>query len=144
MEIYVGENARVRYSTIENWSKNMYNLNTKRARVEKGGTIEWVSGSFGSHTSCLYPMSILAGEGARMEFTGITFAGAGQDLTPVPRQARSPQHQFPHHHQVHCPGRRHLQLPQLRHGPAQREEFQVCRLLREPDAGRSFPLRHHP
>ena len=71
---------RVRYSTIENWSKNMYNLNTKRARVEKGGTIEWVSGSFGSHTSCLYPMSILAGEGARMEFTGITFAGAGQDL----------------------------------------------------------------
>ena len=52
VEIYVGENARVRYSTIENWSKNMYNLNTKRARVEKGGTIEWVSGSFGSHTSC--------------------------------------------------------------------------------------------
>ena len=80
VEIYVGENARVRYSTIENWSKNMYNLNTKRAKVEKGGTIEWVSGSFGSHTSCLYPMSILAGEGARMEFTGITFAGAGQDL----------------------------------------------------------------
>ena len=70
----------VRYSTIENWSKNMYNLYTKRARVEKGGSIEWVSGSFGSHTSCLYPMSILAGEGARMEFTGITFAGAGQDL----------------------------------------------------------------
>ena len=80
VEIYVGENAKLRYSTIENWSKNMYNLNTKRAKVEKGGTIEWVSGSFGSHTSCLYPMSILAGEGARMEFTGITFAGAGQDL----------------------------------------------------------------
>ena len=70
----------MRYSTIENWSKNMYNLNTKRARVEKGGTIEWVSGSFGSHTGCLYPMSVLQGEGARMEFTGITFAGAGQDL----------------------------------------------------------------
>ena len=80
VEIFVGEGARVRYSTIENWSKNMYNLNTKRARVEKGGTIEWVSGSFGSHTGCLYPMSILQGEGARMEFTGITFAGAGQDL----------------------------------------------------------------
>lgn len=80
VELFVGKNAKLRYSTIENWSKNMYNLNTKRARVEKGGTIEWVSGSFGSHTSCLYPMSILAGEGARMEFTGITFAGAGQDL----------------------------------------------------------------
>ena len=80
VELFVGKNAKLRYSTIENWSKNMYNLNTKRAKVEKGGTIEWVSGSFGSHTSCLYPMSILAGEGARMEFTGITFAGAGQDL----------------------------------------------------------------
>ena len=80
VELFVEKNARLRYSTIENWSKNMYNLNTKRAKVEKGGTIEWVSGSFGSHTSCLYPMSILAGEGARMEFTGITFAGAGQDL----------------------------------------------------------------
>ena len=80
VEIFVGKNARVRYSTIENWSKNMYNLNTKRAVCEAGGTIEWVSGSFGSHTSCLYPMSVLKGEGARMEFTGITFAGNGQDL----------------------------------------------------------------
>ncbi len=80
VEIYVGENARVRYSTIENWSKNMYNLNTKRARVEKGGSIEWVSGSFGSHISYLYPMSILQGEGSHMEFTGITFAGNGQNL----------------------------------------------------------------
>ena len=80
VEIFVGEGARVRYSTIENWPKNMYNLNTKRARVEKGCTIECVSGSFGSHTGCLYPMSVLQGEGARMEFTGITFAGAGQDL----------------------------------------------------------------
>ena len=80
VEIYVGKNARVRYSTIENWSKNMYNLNTKRALVAEGGTIEWVSGSFGSHTSYLYPMSVLRGAGARMEFTGITFAGAGQEL----------------------------------------------------------------
>ena len=80
VEIFVGKGSRVRYSTIENWSRNMYNLNTKRAVVEQGGTIEWVSGSFGSHTSFLYPMSILKGEGARMEFTGITFAGSGQEL----------------------------------------------------------------
>ena len=58
----------------------MYNLNTTRAQVEEGGTIEWVSGSFGSHVSYLYPMSILKGRGARMEFTGITFAGQGQNL----------------------------------------------------------------
>ena len=80
VELYVGKNARLRYSTIENWSKNMYNLNTKRAAVEEGGRIEWVSGSFGSHVSYLYPMSILKGRGARMEFTGITFAGEGQNL----------------------------------------------------------------
>ena len=80
VEIFVGEGARVRYSTIENWSKNMYNLNTKRALVEEGGTIEWVSGSFGSHVSYLYPMSILKGRDSKMEFTGITFAGKGQNL----------------------------------------------------------------
>ena len=49
------KNARLRYSTIENWSKNMYNLNTKRAQVEEGGAIEWVSGSFGSHVSYSVP-----------------------------------------------------------------------------------------
>ena len=80
VELYIGKNAKLRYSTIENWSKNMYNLNTKRAKVEEGGVIEWVSGSFGSHVSYLYPMSVLNGEGARSEFTGITFAGKGQNL----------------------------------------------------------------
>lgn len=80
VELFVGKNAKLRYSTIENWSKNMYNLNTKRALVEEGGIMEWVSGSFGSHVSYLYPMTILQGEGAKMEYTGITFAGATQDL----------------------------------------------------------------
>ena len=80
VELYVGKNATLRYSTIENWSKNMYNLNTKRAKVEEGGKIEWISGSFGSHVSYLYPMSVLNGEGARSEFTGVTFAGKGQNL----------------------------------------------------------------
>ena len=80
VELFVEEGATLRYSTIENWSKNMYNLNTKRALVKEGGRIEWVSGSFGSHVSYLYPMSTLKGKGAHMEFTGITFAGKGQNL----------------------------------------------------------------
>ena len=80
VELFIGKNAKLRYSTIENWSKNMYNLNTKRALVEEGGTIEWVSGSFGSHVSYLYPMSILNGTGAHSEFTGVTFAGHSQNL----------------------------------------------------------------
>ncbi len=80
VELFVKEGARLRYSTIENWSRNMMNLNTKRALVERGGLIEWVSGSFGSHVSMLYPCSVLHGEGARCEFTGVTFASKGQSL----------------------------------------------------------------
>lgn len=80
VELFVKKNARLRYSTIENWSKNMYNLNTKRALVEEGARMEWVSGSFGSHTSYLYPMTILKGDHSAMEYTGITFAGKGQNL----------------------------------------------------------------
>lgn len=80
VELFVKKGAKLRYSTIENWSKNMYNLNTKRAKVEEDGIIEWVSGSFGSHVSYLYPESDLVGKNARAEFTGITFAGNGQNL----------------------------------------------------------------
>ena len=80
VELYVKKNAKLRYSTIENWSKNMYNLNTKRAIVEEGGTVEWISGSFGSHVGYLYPMTILKGDNSKMEFTGVTFAGEGQNL----------------------------------------------------------------
>ena len=80
VELFVGKRAKLRYSTIENWSKNMYNLNTKRAIVDEGGAIEWVSGSFGSHVGYLYPMSILSGKKSSCTFTGITFAGAGQNL----------------------------------------------------------------
>jgi Fe-S cluster assembly protein SufB len=80
VELFIKKNGKLRYSTIENWSRNMFNLNTKRALVEENGTIEWVSGSFGSKISMLYPMSILNGKRAKAEFTGITFASTGQIL----------------------------------------------------------------
>ena len=80
VELFVGENAKLNFSTIENWSKNMLNLNTKKAIVEKNGSIEWVMGSFGSKISMLYPMTILNGENAKCEFTNISFAGKGQNL----------------------------------------------------------------
>lgn len=80
VELFVGKRAHLRYSTIENWSKNMYNLNTKRARCDEYGEIEWISGSFGSHVGYLYPMSVLSGRKSRSSFTGITFAGTGQNL----------------------------------------------------------------
>ena len=80
VELFVGKGAHLRYSTVENWSKNMYNLNTKKCTVAEDGKIEWVSGSFGSHVSYLYPTSILAGARSSSEYTGITFAGATQNL----------------------------------------------------------------
>ena len=80
VELYVKDNSYLRYSTIENWSKNMLNLNTKRAIVGKNAQIDWVSGSFGSRISMLYPMSVLNGENAKTEYTGISFAGHDQNL----------------------------------------------------------------
>jgi Fe-S cluster assembly protein SufB len=78
VEIFVKPEARVRYSSIENWSKNTFNLNTKRAVVDAGGTIEWLNGNLGSGTTMLYPMSVLRGRGARSDYMGLAFAGPEQ------------------------------------------------------------------
>ena len=78
VEIYVMKNARVRYSSIENWSKNTFNLNTKRAVVEENGIIEWVNGNLGSHTTMLYPCSVLKGKNSKSDYIGIAYAGNGQ------------------------------------------------------------------
>lgn len=79
VEIHVLEAARVRYTSIENWSKNVYNLNTKRAIVQKNGIIEWLNGNMGSMKTMLYPCSVLIGEGAKSDSLGIAFAGPGQN-----------------------------------------------------------------
>ncbi len=78
VEIFVKENAKMRYSSIENWSKNVFNLNTKRALVDKNAVMEWVSGNMGSAVTMLYPCSILRGEGAKTDNLSIAFAGKGQ------------------------------------------------------------------
>jgi Fe-S cluster assembly protein SufB len=75
VEIYVKENASVKYTTVQNWSKNVYNLNTKRAIVEKNGFMQWVGGSIGAKTSILYPASVLVGENAKASHLSITLAG---------------------------------------------------------------------
>ena len=80
VEVFVGENAHVQYSTVQNWSKNTYNLNTKRAICEADGTMEWVSGSMGSKATMLYPSTILKGPGATDNHITIAFAGEGQDI----------------------------------------------------------------
>ncbi len=78
VEIHVLKGARARYSSIENWSKNTYNLNTKRSIVHKDAVMEWVNGNMGSKVTMLYPCSVLVGEGATSDYLGIAFAGKDQ------------------------------------------------------------------
>ena len=79
VELHVHEGSKIRYSSVENWSKNTYNLNTKRAVVDKNGVVEWVNGNMGSGCTMLYPCSILRGEYAHADYLGIAFAGQGQN-----------------------------------------------------------------
>ena len=78
VEVFVKPQARMRYSSVENWSLNTYNLNTKRAIVEREATMEWVGGNLGSGVTMLYPCSVLKGEGARCEHLGLAMAGKDQ------------------------------------------------------------------
>ncbi|MEE6273202.1 Fe-S cluster assembly protein SufB [Georgenia wangjunii] len=78
VEIIVKKDARVRYTTIQNWSNNVYNLVTKRSTVDAGGTMEWIDGNIGSKVTMKYPAVYLMGEHARGETLSIAFAGEGQ------------------------------------------------------------------
>ena len=78
VEIICKKNSRVRYSTIQNWSNNVYNMVTKRAIAEEGAVMEWVDGNLGSRVTMKYPSVYLNGEGAHGEVLSVAFAGKGQ------------------------------------------------------------------
>jgi Fe-S cluster assembly protein SufB len=78
VEIIVKKNARCRYTTIQNWSNNVYNLVTKRAVAHEGATMEWVDGNIGSKVTMKYPAVWMTGEHAKGEVMSIAFAGEGQ------------------------------------------------------------------
>jgi Fe-S cluster assembly protein SufB len=78
IEIVVKKNARVRYTTIQNWSTNVYNLVTQRAMVHEGATMEWVDANLGSKLTMKYPACYLVGSGAHGEILSMAFAGKGQ------------------------------------------------------------------
>ncbi len=78
VEIIVKKGGRCRYTTIQNWSNNVYNLVTKRARAEEGATMEWVDGNIGSKVTMKYPAVWLTGEHAKGEVLSVAFAGEGQ------------------------------------------------------------------
>lgn len=78
VEIFVGKNAKCRYSTVQNWSNNVYNLVTKRSSCEAGGHMEWVDGNIGSGVTMLYPSCYLRGEGAHGSMISVSMADRGQ------------------------------------------------------------------
>ncbi len=146
VELFVGKGARLRYSTIENWSKNMYNLNTKRVRVEEDGKVEWVSGSFGRprspHPRPL-PLPQLAARGPARELrvhrhhVRRRHAEPRHGLQGDPRRAR---HARLGRHQVSLQERRHLDLPQLRRGDEEGRARPRLRELQLAHARRHQPL----
>src|SRR5699024_6831464 len=79
VEIIVKKDAYCRYTTIQNWSDNVYNLVTKRATVAEGGTMEWVDGNLGAKTTMKYPSVYLNGRGARGTMLSVAMAGEGQN-----------------------------------------------------------------
>ncbi len=79
VEIFVGKNAKMRYSSVENWSLDTFNLNTKRAIVQESGVIEWVWGNMGSNTTMLYPCSVLVWDNSKADHLGLAFANEGQN-----------------------------------------------------------------
>ncbi|MFA7300763.1 MAG: Fe-S cluster assembly protein SufB [Candidatus Shapirobacteria bacterium] len=78
VEIFVKKGARCRYTTIQNWSTNVYNLVTKRAKVEEDGVMEWIDGNLGSKVTMKYPSVVLVGKRAHGEILSVAVAGKGQ------------------------------------------------------------------
>ena len=78
VEIHVGKNSRCRYSTVQNWANNVYNLVTKRASVEENGTMEWIDGNIGSKVTMKYPCCVLKGDNSKGTCITISVAGNGQ------------------------------------------------------------------
>lgn len=78
VEVFAHKNARVRYTTIQNWSNNVYNLVTKRAIANENSVVEWIDGNIGSKVTMKYPTVILKGENSRADIISIAYAGKGQ------------------------------------------------------------------
>jgi Fe-S cluster assembly protein SufB len=80
VEVFVGEDAHVQHSTVQNWSRNTYCLNSDRAIVEEGGRMEWISGVLGSKVTMLYPSTVLRGRGASANHISVSYADGDQNL----------------------------------------------------------------
>ena len=91
VEIIVKKHARCRYTTIQNWANNIYNLVTKRAMAYEDALMEWIDGNLGSRLTMKYPAVYMMEPGARGEILSIAFAGRASIRTPAPRSCTVPR-----------------------------------------------------
>ena len=145
VEIVVKKDARCRYTTIQNWSTNVYNLVTKRAVAYEGATMEWVDGNLGSKLTMKYPAIWLLGERAHGEVLSIAFAGKGQHQDAGGKAVHvAPQHVVGDHVEVDLEERRARRLPRAARGGEGRRRLEVEGRLRRADPRRGVALRHVP
>ena len=145
VEIMVKKGARVRYTTIQNWSTNVYNLVTKRAICEEGATMEWIDGNIGSKVTMKYPAVYLDGRARQgrdpVHRVRRRRPAPGHRLQDGPHRA---EHQELHHLQVGGPRRRPCRLPRPGPDPRRRQALGQHRALRRPAGGHHQPLGHLP
>ena len=122
VEIIVKKGGRCRYTTIQNWANNIYNLVTKRAVAYEDAVMEWVDGNLGSRLTMKYPAVHMLGKGARGEILSIAFAGKGQHQDAGGKVVHeAPLHQLADHLQEHQQERRPGQLPRPAEGRRRRQ-----------------------
>ena len=145
VEIVVKKGGRCRYTTIQNWSNNVYNLVTKRAVAYEDATMEWVDGNLGSKLTMKYPAIWLMGERAHGEVLSIAFAGKGQHQDAGGKCVHvAPEHDLGDHLEVDLEGRRPRRLPRPAGGREGRDEREVEGRLRRADPRRGVALGHLP
>ncbi len=144
VEIIVKKGGRCRYTTIQNWSNNVYNLVTKRAVAYDDATMEWVDGNLGSKLTMKYPAVYLMGEGAHGEVLSIAFAGKGQHQDAGAKMVHvRAEHHERDHLEVDLQGRRPRRLPRpARRSRRARRTAEVEGRLRRADPRRGLALRH--
>ena len=145
VEIIVKKGARCRYTTIQNWSANVYNLVTKRAVAQEGATMEWIDGNIGSKVTMKYPAVYLMGEHARGETLSVAFAGTGQHQDAGAKMvhcAPNTSSQIVSKSVARAGGRTSYRGPGP--GPGGRRALQVHGQVRRAAGGHGQPLRHLP
>ena len=131
VEIIVKKGGRCRYTTIQNWANNIYNLVTKRAVAYEDALMEWVDGNLGSRLTMKYPAVYMMGKGARGEILSIAFAGKGQHQDAGAKVVHgAPYTSSTNHLQEHQQERRPRQLPRPAQGRHGRARLEVERRLR--------------